>query len=305
MNLASRTFSALPLVLVLFFTAGELLIPELLQIEIWNPYSFSGPEFLRFYLIVSVVGSALAYYYRWRLWQPTPLKSFPQLDAYETAYLSNGRYRAVNTAIVSLIHYGYLTLLPERQTLVLADDLPEDNHPLEQAIYQAVAIDGRIGCVRLSAFSAVDPIPNSLQNYGLLLNDDQVEFFRYHPALVALAVLPLGMTKLLLGISPQRTVGYLIMLCALIGWLGYFFLREKPLYRSRSGDSVLNNLRSNHKHLKKITHVEATSHPSQFALAFALFGKSTLTWSPLADLRNTFAAVTYRDVGWWDASTYF
>ena len=246
LRLDQRIVGALPLISVLFFTVCELFIPELLRpIEIWNPLSFRGPEFLKFYLMVASIGAAVAFYWRWRLWQPLPLKSFPQLNAYETAYLSNGGYRAVNTAIVSLVQRGHLTLLPETQRLTLADDLPEDCHPLEKAIKQAVEIDGRVGWVRLSALPAVEPIPKSLNNLGLLLNDDQAEMFRNYPALVACAVLPLGLTKLLLGLSLQRPVGYLIMLCVLIGWLGYFFLREKPLYRSRLGNRMLNSLRSN------------------------------------------------------------
>ncbi len=72
------------------------------------------------------------------------------------------------------------------------------------------------------------------------------------------------------------------------------------LYRSRLGDCLLNRLRSDHAALRKITPVDATSHPSKFALAFALFGNGMLTWSPLADLGNTFASKTWRDAGWFD-----
>ena len=299
MNLDQRMVAALPLMSVSFFTVCELFIPELIRpIKVWNPLSFPEPEFLNFYLMVSGIGAVFACYWRFRLWQPTPLESFSHLDAYETAYLTKGGYRAINTAIVSLVQSRHLTLLRDSQTLVLANDLPQDSHPLEQVILQAVERDGRIGWIRQSALPAVEPISKSLQNYGLLLNDAQAEVFRYYPALVACSVLPMGIIKLLLEISLQRPIGRLTMLCGLIGLLGYCFLREKPLYRSRVGDQLLHSLRSDHKNLKKAPHSNTTQSSFQFPLAVALFGSGVLAESPLADLGNALAPTVYDVFGW-------
>ncbi|MDJ0703034.1 MAG: TIGR04222 domain-containing membrane protein [Leptolyngbyaceae cyanobacterium MO_188.B28] len=189
-----------------------------LTVDVWNPLNFKGPEFLRFYLILVGISTGLAYYLRLRLQQPVDisLEELPQLNVYETAYLAEGNYRAINTAIVSLIQRGHLTLLPKIQTLVFANELPEDSYTLERTIMQAIEIDGRILSVRLSVLTAVEPISQSLRDLGLLLTDNQIQIFRYCPTVIVFAVLLLGITKFLLGISPQQVVIYLIMVCSLV-----------------------------------------------------------------------------------------
>ena len=139
----------------------------------------------------------------------------------------------------------------------------------------------------------------SLQDYGLILTKNQSKVFQYYPALIACAVLPLGLKGFSLGIFLQRPVGHLILLCALIGWLGWFFSREKPLYRSQLGDQLLNEIRSNCRNSKKATQTEPDSYPLQFTLTVAVLGKSALATSPLADLwNNTLEPTIYSVFGW-------
>lgn len=294
--------SILIVVLVLSLTAYAFLTPS----ELWNPLNFRGSEFLRFYLVVVGVSVGLAYYLRLQLHQPTEVsfEALPQLNVYETAYLAAGGYRAINTAIFNLIQRGHLRLEPETRSLELADDLLEDSHPLEQVIMQAAQSDGHIGQVRPSALLSTKAINRSLETDGLLLNQTQAKRFRLYPALVIFAVLALGMAKIGVGVLRHKPVGYLILICIFVGWLGYAFLKEQPLYRSRLGNRLLKTLRSEYSGFRKSASSESAPMPQpQFAVAFAVFGASVLAGSPLADLGNILAPIQVA-AGSWVANSY-
>ena len=281
-----RIGSVLIIALVLNLTACT----PLAATNVWNPFNFRGPDFLRFYLMVIGIGVGLAYYLRLRLQQSTDISpdGFPQVDVYETAYLAAGNYRAINTAIVNLVQRGHLRLLPETRSLALVDDLPENSHPLEQAVVQAIESDGGIGQVRLSALSSTKPINQCLQNHGVLLNEKQAEDSRLYPGFIIVAVLVLGFAKVWLGIVRHKPVGYLIILCFFVGWLGYLFLIKQSLYRSRLGIRLLKTLRSDYLALSKSTLEETPIPSSRLAMAFALFGASVLTGT-FDDLGNVLA----------------
>ena len=272
-----------------------------LAAEVWNPFDFRGPEFLKFYLAVVGIGAGLAYYLRLRLQQPVDisLEELPQLDIYETAYLAQGNYRAINTAIVNLVQRGHLRLLSETRSLQLADALPENSHHLEQAIVQAVESDNSLGRVRLSAFPAAKQISQCLQDRSVLLNEKQVEAFHLYPALVVFAVLALGIAKVWLGALRHKPIGYLILLCVFVGWVGYTFLIKQSLYRTRLGTRLLNTLRSDYSVFRKSTPEETPISLPQSAMSFALFGASVLTGSSFADLGTVLAPLQASAGSYW------
>jgi uncharacterized protein (TIGR04222 family) len=207
------------------------------------------------------------------------------LDVYETAYLADGKVRAVDVAIAKLVQRGNLEPLSETRTLKLGSAVWNDSHPLEQAVMQAVRRNGKIEEVRRSAASATAPIGKHLQNLGLLVNETQAKLIQRLPALAIFAVLLLGISKIIVGVSRNKPVGLLIMLCLVTGVIGCFFLFTKP-HRSRYGDRVLNNLRVRHTALKKTATLDSTDATSQLTLAVALFGIVVLADSALAELQR-------------------
>lgn len=73
-----------------------------------NPFDFRGPEFLAFYLILSVV--VLIALYRYRLFvESGPPPRIDLSDPYLIAYLRAGEYEAARIALVSLVDRGLLT----------------------------------------------------------------------------------------------------------------------------------------------------------------------------------------------------
>ena len=289
-------FSMFALVGVLLLMLGT---PWLLT-QTLNPLNLPGREFLQFFILLTIAALGAAYYLRQRLREPQTVSEseVPQLDQYETAYLTAGRQRTVDTVIVELVEQGYLEWEPEKRSLKLVTDLPDNTHPLKSAVAQAAANDeGSVLLLRLAAEPVVSSIREQLLQWGLLLNPYQAIALRWYPALIMFSVLLLGILKILVGIGRHKPVGILEVLCVGIGWIGYWLVHEKPLYRSSTGDRLLTTLKSNHATLNKQNWATDDCLPtSQLSLAFALFGSQVLTSSSLAPLKNVLAPLQYSSV---------
>lgn len=252
-----------------------------------NPLDFKGPEFLAFYLLVASAAIVLAYFLRWCLRQPigNSSRESVSLDAYETAYLAGGKDRAVDVAIASLVQREHLKARPLTRTLALKTPLDQNSDFLEQAIEQAISIDGSIYRVRASVAYATDPICDRLQRLGLLLTERQAKLAQQLPASLIFAVLLLGITKIVVGISRGKPVGFLVVLCIITAIIGLCFLGVS-VFRTRCGDRVLAKLRTRHANLRQTRAINNSQADSQLELAFALFSSEVLTDSSLTDLKQ-------------------
>ncbi|KAI9133048.1 TIGR04222 domain-containing membrane protein [Acaryochloris sp. CCMEE 5410] len=264
------------------------------SINTWNPLNFNGPEFLRFYLVVIAVGIATALSLRFYLQQPEPIGSAsPELDIYEAAYLAEGSYRAVNTAIVNLVQRGQVQLDQQSRSLELLANFHESNHALEQAIRQAIATDNNIEHVQTSVLPIAMEISRDLEGRGILLDERQSKQFRLYPASVIFAVLLLGTSKCFIGIERHKPIGYLMLLCLAVLYVGFMFLAKRFLYRSRLGNRLLNALRTQYSHFRRKKRAEESSQSlPEHVMAFALFGSSVLAGSSLADMGKVLAPIS-------------
>lgn len=250
-----------------------------------NPLNFTGSEFLTFYFQLSIVAVFLASCLRAYLRLPDGnlVKRTVSLDAYEAAYLAKGKNHVVDTAIASLVQKGRVTAQQERRILTLKGSVEELSHPVEQAVANAIASDGRIDRVRsgLTQAIAIDVIRDQLRQLDLLVSRNQSSKAQTYPALLIACLLGLGITKILVGISRGKPVGYLLMMCIVVAIIGLGFWLT-PAHRSRYGDRVLQDLR---------TRVRSTvvSHTDpHLPLAFALFGMAILPNDMFADLKKLF-----------------
>ncbi|MBE9127118.1 TIGR04222 domain-containing membrane protein, partial [Coleofasciculus sp. LEGE 07081] len=287
LHLDQRVSAILLFVLVVTITGCE----PLLSTGIRNPLNFTGSEFLRFYLLVASAVFLVAYCLRWYLRQPAAnfSSSTVSLDTYETAYLVGGKNKVIETAIASLVQRGHLKPQPTTRSLILEKPLPADSHPLERAIAKVIKTDGRIERVKASVSTTINQICDRqicdrLQHLHLLVSKNQAKVAQQLPAMAVFAVLLLGISKIGVGISRGKPVGFLFMLClftAIVG-LGFLYI---PVFRSRYGDRVLADIQNRHAHLKQ-TSTSSTSTDPQLVLAFALFGTGVLAGSSLNDLRQ-------------------
>ncbi len=282
------------IVTLLFVSALSLTSCEaLLGANIRNPLDFNGSEFLRFYLLVASAVILFAYVLRWYLRKPANHSSQESvsLDTYETAYLAGGKDRAIDVAIASLVQRGHLTLQPGQRTLLSNTPLPKNSHALELVVEQAVKTYGKPLSAAVTA--ATDVISKRLQSFGLLMTERQAQAAQHLPAIPIFALLLLGISKILVGISRGKPVGFLVVLCFITAIIGCCFFRVPVQQRSRYGDRILAKLRTQHANLRRAKASDNLEVEPQLALAFALFGAVILKGSPLANLtRDLYAPLS-------------
>src|SRR3954469_2058 len=100
-----------------------------------NPFDLYGPEFLVFFLALSVVVTGATAFLRWRL-ESGPVPELGNVDPYQVSYLRGGYHEAVRVATLSLLDRG---LLRAEGDLLIAgmSAVKRARRPLEKAILQA------------------------------------------------------------------------------------------------------------------------------------------------------------------------
>ncbi|WP_231936405.1 TIGR04222 domain-containing membrane protein [Fischerella sp. NIES-3754] len=288
-RLSLRPTGNLSLIWLHLFSLGLIVANNqpALAASITNPLNLSGPDFLWFYFLTVIFTFVIARSLRWFLSISANSSGSESgsLNGYELAYLTGGAYRAVDAAIAKLVQDKYLTVSATRRTLQLENTLSANSHPLEKSIAEAITEESVSGTnyapietIRKRAISATNSIRRNLENQGLLVSDRQAKIIQCATAIPVLAVLLLGISKIFVGLSRGKPVGFLIGMCIVTAILA-FFLLPKP-HRTRFGDRTLNYYRSSYS---------PTS--SDIAFGVALFGSAVLVGS-LADLKQALVPPT-------------
>jgi uncharacterized protein (TIGR04222 family) len=280
-------------ILFLFCTLASLVTGCQIVSPISNPLNFTGGEFLRFYLLLSIGVLFLAYCLRVYVLLPdgNPVEKPVSLDPYEAAYLAEGKNRVVDTAITSLVQKEYVTVERIKRNLRLEGAVEGLSDPVEQAVAQAITSEGcHIDKVRIQATQTIAPIINRihtrLHQLELLVSHKQSFKIQTYPAILIMALLGLGIAKICVGISRGKPVGYLFLICSVVAIIG-FYLWQNPKHRSRYGDQVLQDLRT------RMSLTALSSTEPQLCLAFALLGTKILPIDLFADLKWVFTPSSY------------
>jgi uncharacterized protein (TIGR04222 family) len=252
-----------------------------------NPLDFKGSDFLSFYFLLSSIAMLLALLLRAKLRLPgSPTQKRPvSLDAYETAYLAKGKDRAVDTAIASLVQKGCVTVEPVHQILKLQEPRKELSSPIEQAVANAIASYGHLNRVRSATTRQMNLIRDRLRQLGLLVSPYQSLKAQTYPAAVFACLLTLGIAKIMVGISREKPVGFLVVMCLVVSVIGLCFWLA-PVHRSRYGDQVLQEING------RISSVAVSHADPQLPLAFALMGAAILPTETFADLKQMLTPVS-------------
>jgi uncharacterized protein (TIGR04222 family) len=159
------------------------------------------------------------------------------------------------------------------------------SHPVERAVARAIELDGRINKVRSSVTHSIDIIRDRLRQLELLVSQNQSFKAQTYPAILIASLLGLGIAKIFVGISRGKPVGFLFMMCFVVGMIGLAF-QLNPIHRSRYGDRVLKDLRTG-MHSIVYYHTDA-----RLPLAFALFGMTILPNEMFADFKTLVTPVS-------------
>jgi uncharacterized protein (TIGR04222 family) len=262
-----------------------------------NPLDMPGPEFLTFYVVLFLAAVAGAACLRWLLRQPgdAPLPEALALSPYEVAYLSGGEEQVVNAAIARLVHEDALAVDSiNRKLTARGDGPPTDASELERAVYSAVKGDAAetVAAVRAAAASKLAPVRRRVYELGLLVLDDQAEIARFLPLFLVLLVPLFGVVKIFVGISRDRPVLFLVMLCiisVIVAVLGF----GRSVHRGRRGDRALAQLRADNSALEyQIARRADELSGDDLVLAVGLFGIGVLAGAggPLGRLPSALRA---------------
>ena len=257
-----------------------------------NIFDLRGPEFLVFYFILVVLAMMFGAVLRWML--RTPGGSSPvgatQLDPYEIAYL-NGRESLATEAAVARLVKGQLLQVntAERRLLATNNMLPVGVHPLERAVHNAVQGGANdIDQLRRACKPSAAKLRERLEQHELLVTRGQAEIARIVPLLLIAAVIGIGCIKIMVGLSRQKPVAFLVVGCAATAIVGGIAF-GRAVHRSRRGDAALSELMVENSALQFQGARNGDSLASDdVALAVGVFGFSILQSGPLAELVTVF-----------------
>jgi uncharacterized protein (TIGR04222 family) len=239
-----------------------------------DTWGISGPDFLKAYGGALVVFLLAAILFRIRaIHGGTDSPNSPAPG--QIAMLESGPTRAVHVSLASLRAAGVVAVgqLRELQT---TDPAPAGLSRLDHAVYDAAS--RRVQVSRLQADpgvrSALDDLRDSLVRAGWVLEPAQRHRARLGAWLV-LALVGLGLIRLVAGIANDRPVGYLLLFILPTAVIGGVLLAVPR--RSAAGKRAIAQARTTHGHLApNQSPAWATYGVTGAAMGVALFGTAAL-----------------------------
>ena len=254
-----------------------------------NIFDWRGPEFLAFYILFFPICFVIAFGVRWKLRVPAAGDSprAIELDGYAAAYLNGGKVLTVNTAIANLVTQKALFVdTKNRRFYISQKTKPSSNSELENVIYSAAgSTNNTIGDLRSAAKPIVSLIAEDLKKRGLVVPDAAAQKAISIPLTITFAAIAVGGIKILVGISRDKPVGFLVVLCVLSAIATLFTLARRPL-RSRYGDEVLECLQDRHARLRRVSRNASNISSAEFAMVIGLFGMDALAGPELDTVRT-------------------
>ena len=185
----------------------------------------------------------------------------------------------MQVAVSELFIGGQLAVDKERQNALttLAPE-PTSSHPLLRATYEAVARRTDAGLI--DAYNGARPeaakLGARLEELKLLETSDTSFASRWAPTLLMAAVFILGAAKVIVGVSRDKPVGFLVVMCIVAAVAAALLLR--PIVRTLRGERLLRRLRGERRDLKSSQ--ELLSRPPQdVAWGLAHFGIGAMAMS--------------------------
>jgi uncharacterized protein (TIGR04222 family) len=208
-----------------------------------------GPDFLGFYLLMASAALFVSFVIAlvlprvvWRGDVDRVEEVAAGLSPFDAAYLVGGLQRLMETAVTSL--YRQKSIKPNKQGALSVSAAPKTvTDEVERDVYAAIRARGlREDIKKAAAFRGL-VIRDRLTRDGMLLTHGQRWMARLVVALPLAAVLLLGIAKLGVGLSRDKPIGFLVVLCiftgvamVLVPWLvrktGFGFAVVKTLQNS-------------------------------------------------------------------------
>ena len=254
----------------------------------FSPLALSGNQFLAVYIPMMLLAFGLGAYLRMRSKESLvrPSRWSDKWDDYEMAYLAGGKARAMNTALVSLLHREILIMDDKKIEFRQKNPISPEDHPLEIALWEKTA-SGPVSREKLAElmepeFSRLD---EKLVQEGVIPSRAERVKAVAIPLVLILVTLLIGAAKLIVGFEQNELVGYLGFACA-VTLLGGLLAFARPIQLTRAGEDLLEQIRSKHPASGRGTNHGFSFDSPMLRLAVGLYGLSILANGPLADLEK-------------------
>ena len=256
-----------------------------------NPLDFNGPTFLAFYFVLLLPAVALAFGVRWLLRMPGgyPMGAALELNPYETAYLAGGEQTVFNSVVARLVRSEALTTGVNNNLMVGLQELREGATDIDSVVYKAVLRNPGPGLrdAREAASPIFEQLKERLLQLELLVEGSTEVFVRFVP-FIMVAIVPLfGILKITVGMSRNRPVLFLAIMCLVSAVISRVFLIA-PVRRSRRGDWALSLLKQRNAAIEQhARHRSASLSGDDLLLAVGLFGLGVVAGSTMRYLQST------------------
>jgi uncharacterized protein (TIGR04222 family) len=212
-----------------------------------------------------VFGLVLRYFIR----LPRKGLQAPQVDIYEAAYLAGGASRAVELAIVQLVHQGYLCPNVRNRTFSIEKKLSSTAAHLEQKVMQQAHLNPDFKSLRLPGNYETDFLRRKLRQDKLLIPGEG------GLSILVLVRILIGILVIFLGdkIDYPVLVAFVVNICCII-----------PYERTHWGGLIFEKLQINHDSYNVNER-------------FAIYGYETLSGGTLDDLKRIFKEEAEADAG--------
>jgi uncharacterized protein (TIGR04222 family) len=243
----------------------------------WNPFDWSGPSFLAFYAVISVVSfitMIVWLYLADRSDRATGQTVAGGLGMLELAYLSGGTARACDAAVVALLQQDALRLERAGSRLIAGAGQAELIPALRAFRDAAIAGSSRARLLR-RATAALTPIRAVLERHGLVWSSGARARLLWQFGLLTAGLCLFGVIKMLVGLQRGRPIGFLVILI-FIDVIVALVLLEKLYGRTRAGQAALEVWAGEHRRLRR------APRRHELALAVALAGPAVLAGTAFA-----------------------
>jgi len=282
----------------LVFTAGCS------AIGIPNIFDLRGPDFLGFFFWFALVMFIGAFVLRRILISGVRAGPLDRdgLDAYDLAFLAGRQKRATDAAIVALMKRHLIAVTDSGNVQLLQQPEALGLHPVELSLVDNLAVNKslHLHTFRIQAGSVLAGIQEKLEGQSLIFKPSQARLTQMLPLFAALAVPMMGLIKIMVGISRDKPVMFLVLgsIATLVGAIALF---ARVPFRTGAGEALLKKMRLENRTLR--TRCNAAGAPD-FALpmAVALFGMAPLAGTPYAPVRKQLAPAGGDSGSFWSTS---
>jgi uncharacterized protein (TIGR04222 family) len=290
--------------------AGLIVLP----LAALNPFDWTGPSFIGFYIALYVMALIAGLVLRQLLRSNPPTEKYQEPTPAEAACLAYNQPAAINASICQMVQQGSLRLASEDKTLLgfrvgqapylsVGDGLSAGADRMEQEMFKVAQGKSKVSYHDLhnAGMSSAAEVEQRLVERGLIEQPDNTRLARWLPFALMLSLAVMGVVKIGIGLWRDKPVIFLVLASVVALVTAFFFLRQ--IRRTRAGDELLKLLRARHTNLAaasspKQNACEALS-PTMLAMSVGLFGAGVLAGGPLAGLQSLWMShqQTYRGNG--------